>query len=203
MEQIIDSEITKRLIVLIHNSLFVDPELARSVYRMAERENLPVLYLVLVEDQDLGLAVSRNMATVRALTSANRLLVDVRLTDTGQWLNTLRETTGAGDLIVLQDGFAAGNGSLKSYPAGEFLASQLDSPNITVSSEYQLLQPQTKKWFQEIVSTLGFLLIIAFFTWAQIKLDIAFEGALAKIFVLGSFLVEIGAIWGWSIFPYK
>ena len=203
MELRIDQEISKRFIVLITENLVNRGELAHKIHWMATTENMQILYLVLIDNTDNMLAVSRDMATMKALTSANKLEVGATLTETGSWLETLRKIACPGDVIICQEEQMVVNGLFKTIPIRDFLSSHLNSPVRTISGYYPPMQIQTKKWLYEVFGFLGFLIILAGFTWLQIRLDQALDDLTGKIMVMVTFCIEMSAIWAWYKFTYR
>lgn len=199
----IDQKQSRRLIVLIPDCQADDYDLARAVHWMAEGDRLSVLYLVLGDDCENMLEASRNMATMKAVTSGNRLTVDVKLIEKGNWIDELRKIIRPADVILCQEEQTVINGLFKTIPIGDFLSSQFNVPVRTISGYYHPFQTQAKKWLHEFFALLGFLVIIAVFTWLQIRLDQAFGGPLAKIYVIVMFCIEMGAIWTWYKFAYR
>lgn len=203
MEFVVDEKQSKRLIVLITDCMVNDRELAHAIHWMAFDENLPVLYLVLVHDNENMVAAARDMATMKAVTAANRLLVEAKLIGTGHWLETLRETAEPGDVIVCQEEQTVGSGLFKTIPISPFLSSQLNSPVRTISGYYHPIQTKTKNWFHQFFAVLGFLVILSLFTWLQIRVNGVLDGTEAKIFLTLTFCIEMSAIWAWNKFTYR
>jgi hypothetical protein len=203
MELSTEQNHSKRLIVLIPGSLANNTNLAHKIYWMADRENLAVLYLTLVDNDENTLAVSRCMATMKAVTSANKLSVESKLTETGNWLKVLREVSHPGDTIVCPEEQTVLVGFFRTIPVSDFLSDQLDTPVLTISGFYNPYQTQVKKWFHEFFSFTGFLAIMAFFTWSQIRLGQTSLGSQNTLLVMVTFLIEIGAIWAWNWFTHK
>lgn len=199
----IEQNRSKRLIVLIADCQANNHDLAHAVHWMADRERRSVLYLVLGDDCENMLEVSRNMATMKAVTSGNRLPVDVKLVGKGYWIDELRKITSPADVILCQEEQTVVNGLFKTIPIGDFLSSHFSAPVRTISGYYHPFQTQAKKWLHEFFALLGFLVIMAVFTWLQIRLDQAFGGPAAKIYVIVMFGVEMGAIWAWYKFAYR
>lgn len=203
METNIDQKLSERFVVLITNRMANNYALAHAVHWMAIRENLPVLYLVLVDDNENMLAAARDMATLKAVTAANRLLVEVNLTDTRDWFETLRKITRPGDVIICQEEQMVVNGLFKTIPISDFLSGHLNSTVRPISGYFLPIQTKIMKRFPEIFALFGFLIILAFFTWLQIRVDLEFDGTLAKIFVMIAFCLEMGAVWAWNKFSYR
>lgn len=203
MDSLLEQKINKRLIVLLPDCLACNTDLARRIYQMADREALDVLYLVLVDHEENSLGIARCMATMKAITSANKLRVDVKLSKSGQWLETLRNTSDSGDVILCQEEQAFASGPFKTIPFSDFFSNQLNLPVRTISGFYHPFQDQATRWFFEVGSVVGFLVILALFTWLEINLDMVLDGTLAKISLIISFCTEGAAIWTWYKFAYR
>lgn len=191
------------LIVLISDDMANNSNLAHKIYWMAEHDNMAVLYLVLVEGKEESITISRSMATMKAVTSANRLFVEVQQTDKTLWLETLHQTICPGDIIICLEEHTIGNGMLKSIPVREFLASHLDTPVRSISGFYQLNFNRQRTWLCEASTLLGYLVIIALFTWLEIRLDQALDGPLARLLIMTTFCFEMGAFWAWYKFDSR
>ena len=71
----------KRLIVLLPVCMANDFELAHMIHWMAYQKNCDVFYMTVAESNDNSLALSRDMATLKAVTAGNGLQ---RAVDPGQ-----------------------------------------------------------------------------------------------------------------------
>lgn len=200
MELLIQQQTSKRLIIIITPSLSNNFDLAHAVHWLAEPEALSILYLVLVSEKDNLLEISRNMATMKAVTAANRVSVDVKLAKFGNWLQTLHQITNPMDTLICQEEQTVGVGPFKTLPLGDFLSSHIDLPVQTMVGYYRPFQTMTKKWLREFFVTMVFLGILAGFTWLQIGLDQVLDSPITIIYTLLTFGIEIGLIWAWYKF---
>lgn len=197
MDLLMNQKNSTRLIVLIPECMANNSDLAHAIYWMAEPDNLSVLYLVFVDKGENLLEVSRNMATMKALTSSNKLSVEVKIAKTGHWLDTLSKITEPNDVIICQEELTVANGFLNTMLLGNFLSRHMESPVRILSGYYHPFQSMTKKWLHELFNWIVLIAIIAVFTWLQISLDQAFRDPIAKIHIMISFCIEIGAVWAW------
>lgn len=203
MDQFTHLNTSNRLIVVMDNYLDNNDELAHEIYRMAERENRSVVYLVLVDDPDNLLSVSRNMATMKAVTSANKLKVEVQISKTDHWLENLSKIAGHKDVIVCQEEQTVKSGLFDTIPLKDFISSRFKSPVRTVSGFYHPFRARAKKWLHEITFLIGFLVITAVFTWLQIDLDRSLAGVIKNFYIVVTLFFEIGAIWVWFKLAYR
>jgi hypothetical protein len=194
--------ITKRLIVVIDDCQANDQDLAHAVYWLACQENQAVLYLVLVADRENQMAVFRDMTTMKAITAANRLQVDVSLVEKNEWLNGLRNIVCPGDLIICQQEHTFASSLSQPTSISEYLSSNLMVPVHTISGFYHPRQECVKKQVPEFVSLLGYLVILATFTWLQVKLDLLLNGWVQTVLILTAFCIEMGAVWIWNKYTY-
>ena len=202
METTLAQTKTIRLIVVMDDCQANDQDLAHAIYWLARQENLTVLYLVLVEDHDNGMAVTRDMATMKALTAANKLQVEVSLIEKGDWSKILRKILCPGDVVICQEELTIVNGLSKPIPVSEYLSTHLKVPVHRISGFYHPSLECPKKRLPEFIKSLGFLVILAVFTWLQIKLDLLLDGWVQYMFIITTFCIEMGVIWNWYKFTY-
>ena len=183
MEKLIDQQVSKRIIVLISACLINNQNLSHEIYKMTDHENLSVLYLVFTDDSDDLLEISRNMATMKAVTSSNNLSVDVMTIKIDRWLDVLRDITNPNDIIVCQEEQTVINGHFKTVPISDYLLKNFDVPVIIMKGFYHLDKAPVKKWLHEVAGDIGFLVILAIFTWLQINFEQALTDKLAQILV--------------------
>jgi len=203
MDKLNNKGISRRLIVVFPDYMLGKNDLAQEVYWMAEREELSVLYLVLVDETNNMLSVSRNMATMKAVTSGNKLLVEGKIVEFSNWFDILKQTANPTDIILCQEEQTIIDDSFKTIPIKDYLSNHLTSPVRTISGYYLSKKTRQEKWFPETFAWFGFLIILAVFTWMQISLDQALEGSLSTITLAFTVLVEGGVIWYWYKFSYQ
>lgn len=198
MDLFIEPKTRNRLIVLIPDSLADNTELARKIHHIADQECLSVLYLVLVNDADKMLDVSRSIATMKAVTSASSLIVESKLIEPGNLLQTLQMRTYPGDMIARLDEPTVASGYFQMVPASEFLASDGKAPVSLYSNGSQQSQDQSQSWFYPLLSLLGFFVIIVAFTWLEMSLNLSSQGGLQKLLLIILFVIELGALFAWN-----
>lgn len=198
-----DRNLSKHLIVIITEDLANNKGLAQEVHWLGFNENCPIYYLVLVDRVDNMLTISRNMATMKAVTSANRLQVDFKLILTEDWLETLGKVTYPGDIIICQEEQSVIIGRLNTIPLCEFLTNKFNNSVRTMSGYYHPLKTTAKKWGREIFGYLGLLIIMAGFTWLQISLDQALDNPISTVYSVITFCIELGMILIWYKFAFR
>jgi len=202
MEKLIDQQISRRVIVPISTRLINNQDLSYAIYKLTDQKYLSVLYLVIADDCDDLLEISRNMATMKAVTSANKLSVDVMTIKIDHWIDVLRDTANPNDIIVCQEEQTVIDGRFKTIPMSDYLIKNFDVPVIIMKGFYHFEKAPMKKWLHEVAGDLGFLVILAIFTWLQINFDQALSEKLAQILVFVSFIFEVGSIWAWYKFMF-
>ena len=203
MTEIFEKTNLERLIVLISDDLSSNTDLAQEIFKLADCKFLSVLYLVILNNGNNTLEVIRNMATLKAITSSNRLFVEIKLTELNNWYKKLYSIIGPNDVLVCQKEQTVSNGRFKTRPVSEFISSNFNIPIYTMSGYYQSSTSTLKNWFHEFIGLVVFLLIIALFTWLQISLNQTLDGSMETIHITISFLAEITCIWAWDNFYFQ
>lgn len=187
-----------RLIVLLPTGLEGNLALARSVHQLARQNQADVFYLMLVDDDEQTLQISRALATMKAITADGNLSVGSRLVSTPDWLAALRSIYRPGDTLVCQAEQTVRNGFLRVRPLDEFLVDLLPAPVLTLHGFYHPQRQQIRDWTNGLLHWAGFLLIIAAFTLLEIKFEPTVHGTVHAI-VLGVFITaEFGAVLLWN-----
>jgi len=188
-----------RLIVLVPESQAGNLELAHKIFWMAIRDHCDVLYLALVDNDENSLSVSRAMATMKAMTTGDSLVVQTKLVQTAFWLKTLRALYQPGDRIVCHQEQSVKNSFLKTVPISTFLRDTLPIPITTISGFYNPQRIQVNQWMRSFIAWLGFLLILLGFTALEIRLDSLIPGVFGKVLLCIVLTIEIGVIWAWNL----
>ncbi len=188
----------KRMIVLLPECLVNDMDLARKVYLMASRSHCDVLYFTLLIDNSRTLSVSRSMATLKALTSGDGVLVQSKLVDRSRWLKALQEICKPGDQIVCHEEQCVSSGFLRTIPMQDFLRNEFTAPIATLSGFYHPQTAQLELWFSSLTTWVGFLFILGGFTFLEVQVDGRLNGVTGKVLIFILILVELGAIWIWN-----
>lgn len=198
-----ENPISKQLIVVINEDLANNSKLAQAIHWMGTNDNCSILYLVPVERLENMLTVSRNMATMKAVTSANRLQVSAKTVLSEDWLKTLKKVVGPDDIIVCQEEQTVLNGRFKPEPLGDYLSEKFNNPVQTMSGYYHPVQTIAKKWMHELIGLIGLLVILGVFTWLQINVEEALIDPYGSIFIIITFIIEMGSIIIWHKFAFR
>jgi hypothetical protein len=202
MALVAENTISKQLIVVINEDLANNSKLAQAIHWMGTNDNCSILYLVPVERLENMVMVSRNMATMKAVTSANRLQVSSKTVLSEDWLKTLGKVIGPNDIIVCQEEQTVLNGRFKPVSLGSFLTKKFTNPVQIMSGYYHPIQTTVKKWMHELIGLIGLLVILGVFTWLQINVDEALIDPYGSIFIMITFIIEMGAIIIWHKFTF-
>jgi hypothetical protein len=203
MEKVAETPIYKQLIVVINEDLANNSKLAQAIHWMGANDNCSILYLVPVERLDNMLTVSRNMTTMKAITAGNRLQVSVKTVLSEDWLKTLKKVVKPNDIIVCQEEQTVVNGRFKPEALGDFLSEKFNNPVQTMSGYYHPVQTMAKKWLHELIGLLGVLVILGVFTWLQITVDKALADPYASIYIMITFMIEIGLVIIWHRLTFR
>ncbi len=203
MEKVAENPILKQLIVVINEDLANNSKLAQAIHWMGANDHFSILYLVPVERLENMLTVSRNMATMKAVTSANRLQVSAKTVLSGEWLKTLEKEIGPNDVIVCQAEQTVLNGRLKPEVLSDFLSEKFTNPVQTMSGYYHPVQTMAKKWLHELIGLLGVLVILGVFTWLQINGDKALADPYASIYIMITFMIEMALVIIWHKLTFR
>jgi hypothetical protein len=194
---------SKQLIVVIHEDLANNSNLAQAIHWMGANENCSILYLVLVERLENMLTISRNMATMKAVTSANGLHVSAKTVLSTDWLKTLEKVIRPNDIIVCQEEQTVLNGRFKPKSLGDYLSVKFNNPIHTMSGYYHPVQTMAKKWIHELIGLMGILVILGVFTWLQINGENALDDPYASIYIMITFIIEMGLVIVWHKFIFR
>lgn len=95
-----ESNQKSRVLVLLPEQSTGNLDLARSIYRLASRENADVIYLVALLSLESVLPVTRSMVTMKALTAGNEISVSYKLVVKANWIQTLKKYYRPQDTII-------------------------------------------------------------------------------------------------------
>ena len=191
----------KRLIVLVPEGLAGNSDLAQKIYWMALRDQCDVLYLAFVDAEEKMLSVSRSMATMKALTSGDLVVVHSKLTYTHDWLKTLRDFYQPEDRIVCHEEQTVKNGFLKTTPIKDLLSEIFNAPIYPISGLYHPWQVLSRKWLYGLLFWIGFLVILAVFGLLEIQIDRTLQGLTRIVLLFIVLAFELGTFLVWNRMP--
>jgi hypothetical protein len=197
MESTVDLNFKSRLIVLIPDGMTGNRDLAYKLHGMAQRENRDVFYLALADYEENRLAVSRSLATMKAVTSSDDLEVLTETIESPHWIEALREIYCPGDMIVCHEEQSVRYGLINAGPLDEFVRKQLGMPVRTISGFYHPQEIQLKRWGREILYWLGFIVILVLFSVLEIELDRVIRGGMQTVVLCVALCVELVVIMTW------
>jgi hypothetical protein len=193
MDVAIGEQSKNRLIVLIPGCLARDAALAHKVGWIALREKREVHYLTLLDDAEQPAPVTPEMLSSQGFPAAHTLK-----TSTSGWLRALQAVYRPGDRIACPEELAVRTGLLRVQPVAEFLRDRMHFQVLPLPGFYHPEQLQLARWARRLVAWLGFLLILAGFTWLEIQINPQAQGLAGKLLLCLVLIVEVGAIWGWN-----
>ena len=188
----------KRLIVLLPVCMANDFELAHMIHWMAYQKKCDVFYMTVAESNDNSLALSRDMATLKAVTAGNGLQAQWIQASPTNWLARLQDIYRPEDEMVCSEEQTIDHDSFGKVKLYHFVKEATAADIHPVSGFYPTQEVKRKKRLPEYLSWMGFLAIIALVTWLQIQVDAAIHGTASTVIVLILLCIEFGAIWAWN-----
>lgn len=187
-----------RLIVLLPESLAGNLEFAHLIHRLAVQDKKDVLYLTLMDNTDNLLGISRQLATLKAVTESNLIRAGSVQVPVSYWFGKLRDIIRPGDAVVCHEEQVVKQGFLKTEPISEFLNSVMDQPIITVEKIYHPHRIQIRRWLLAVLFWVGVVVILTSFSLLEVQADTAIPGSINKLVLAAMLLIEFGAVWVWS-----
>lgn len=192
------TEINRRLLVLLPESLAGDAELAQKIHWMASREGKDVLYLVILDDQDHLLPVTREMTTMKAVTESNLIHAGSIQVTSERWFSRLNEIRRPDDTILCHAEQMVNLGFLKTMALADYLKNRLGVSAIILKGYYRPRRVVINGLMNTILFWLGALAILAGFTWLELQADSAFPGFAHNLVLAAILITEVGSVWLWS-----
>jgi hypothetical protein len=188
----------RRMIVFVPEGITDLGSLAHKIRWMALSDHFDILYLALVDNAEKTLSVSRQMATLKAITSESWLKVTVKTTPVGEWEKNIKEIYQPGDVIVCHAEQFVKTGFLKTTPIQDYLGNLLNAPTRLISGFYHPLKAQTKNWIRSFLFWAGCLVVLAVFTLLEIQMDQSTHGSARVIILTILAFFEVGFFWALS-----
>jgi hypothetical protein len=185
----------RRLVVLIPNGEFSDPELARKIDALGRSGRISILYLGLASSPTNDSLLRQHMAALSAYTRSPNREIDYQLIYRPNWPEALRGILKDGDQIIcLENHFVADRFSRHTRLAG-LLTTSLKAPVFVIQgiSLHRDLQA-AHATLRELLIWAGNLLTLGSFLIIQIWCTQAYPGTAGTILGIISVVVELGVI---------
>lgn len=187
-----------RLIVLLPESVAGNLEFAARIHWIAMREQKSVLYFTLLDDPDNSLRVSRQLTTMKALTSSESLRAGSIQVADDRWLDKLREILGPSDKLVCHEEQLVQAGLFKTTPMSDFLTQHFLNPLIIERGYYNPEIVLAANWLNKLVFWAGIIAILGGFTYLEIQTGALIPGFISKLVLIIFISLEFGAVWVWN-----
>ena len=182
---------TRRLIVLVSQSDWDDPELPGRVWNLATSRGSAVLLLGLSPEAAQEPQARRQLITMAAAIQDSRTAAGIQVEIGHDWVGRVRSVWQPGDLVVCT---AAG---LRQRSLSQLLSSSLQVP-VHVLTDLRAAPDSRPGLLRQVISWGGALGIIGGFLWLQIALGQP-PGAAGQTLLLAlTVLAEVGLLWIWN-----
>jgi hypothetical protein len=178
-------------------------ELARKIHWMATRDRQEVLYIALVDREEKVLSVTRSMATIKAITANNWLVVHSMIVPANIWLKSLLDVYTPGDTIVCHAGQVVKAGQFRTKPLDEYLRSVHSASVICLEGFYHPQKVTINRWLAGLIFWVGLLVILFVFGFLEFQVDLAVAGFLRTLLLLVIVFIEFGLVWAWNNFSNR
>jgi len=193
------SELEKpRLVVLLPQALADNLDLGRKIHGLAHAGGSDVVYLALLENPEDLWTLTRSLVTLKAITSADILAAGYKIIPSAAWMEALADTFRPGDSLVYTAEQRVSAGFLQTQPLGRFLEINYAAPLVELKGYYNPRALNIKRAVLVLITWLGFLAIIAGFSFLEIQVDQGIRGAARTLFLLITAGVEIWAVYAWN-----
>ena len=182
---------TRRLIVLVSQSDWDDPELPGRVWNLATSRGSAVLLLGLSPEAAQEPQARRQLITMAAAIQDSRTAAGIQVEIGHDWVGRVRSVWQPGDLVVCT---AAG---LRQRSLSQLLSSSLQVP-VHVLTDLRAAPDSRLGLLRQVVSWGGALSIIGGFLWLQIALGQPPRDAGQTLLLALTVLAEVGLLWIWN-----
>jgi len=182
---------TRRLIVLVSQSDWDDPELPGRIWNLATSRGSAVLLLGLSPEAAQEPRARRQLITMAAAIQDTRIMAGIQLEVGHDWVGRVRSVWQPGDLVVCT---AAG---LRQRSLSQLLSSSLQFP-VHVLTDLRAAPDSRPGLLRHVVSWGGALSIIGGFLWLQIALSQPPRDAGQTLLLALTVLAEVGLLWIWN-----
>ena len=182
---------TRRLIVLVSQSDWDDPELPGRIWNLATSRGSAVLLLGLSPEAAQEPQARRQLITMAAAIQDSRIAAGIQVEVGNDWVGRVRSVWQPGDLVVCT---AAG---LRQRSLSQLLSSSLQVP-VHVLTDLRAAPDSRPGLLRQVVSWGGALSIIGGFLWLQIALGQPPRDAGQTLLLALTVLAEVGLLWIWN-----
>jgi hypothetical protein len=187
-----DAECTHRLIVLVPANIDFSAA-PQQIGGLAHTTGMQVQLFGLCTDTAEESRLRRGLITIASLLQNDKIPAEVRVEGRANWMDTLKTSYEAGDMIVC---FAEQQTGFLRKPLSQILESNLKA------TVYILSNPMPQKFnasrLSQISTWLGILVVIAGFALLQAKIVQLSEGWLQSTLLILSIIPEFWLIWVWD-----
>jgi hypothetical protein len=187
-----------RLIVLVPDGVADNLELARKIHWMAMRDRQEVLYIAFADKEDKVLSITRGLATIKAITSNNWLVVHSMIVPANHWLQSLLDLYSPGDTIVCHAGQVVRAGYFRKIPLEQYLRSAHGATVICLEGFYNLQKVPVNHWLAGLLFWVGLLMILFVFGLLEFQIDLVVAGSVRTLMFLVIVLLEFWLVWAWN-----
>lgn len=182
-----------RLVVLVPVDADSTPATHR-VWELANAIGARIQFLGLCKDPAYEPSLRRQLVTMSALVADQRISAEAKVEIGTNWVTAVKTNLQEGDLIVC---FAEQRAGLFHRPLSQILESNLNT-TVYVLSGFQPPERPRSNWSVSLMMWAGFIGIIAFFFWAQVKLTQLPDDWAHTLLLYLSLFAEVGLIGVWN-----
>ncbi|HEX9674381.1 MAG TPA: hypothetical protein VGA07_00235 [Anaerolineales bacterium] len=184
---------TRRLIVLVSEADWDDPELPGRIWTLASSRGSAVSLLGLIPEAAREPQARRQLISMAAAIQDSRIPAGIQVEVGNDWVGQVRSVWQPGDLVVCT---AAG---LRQRSLSQLLSSSLQVP-VHVLTDLRAAPDSRPGALRQLVSWGGALGIIGGFLWLQIALGQPPRDAGQTLLLALTVLAEVGLLWIWNSF---
>jgi len=184
---------TRRLIVLVSEADWDDPELPGRVWNLASSRGSAVLLLGLSPEAAQEPQARRQLITMAAAIQDTRITAGIQVEAGNDLVGRVRSVWQPGDLVVCT------SAGLRQRGLSQLLTSSLQVP-MHVLTDLRAAPRGRTGALRQIVSWGGALGLIGGFLWLQIALSQPPRDAGQTLLLALTVLAEVGLLWIWNSF---
>ena len=184
---------TRRLIVLVSEADWDDPELPGRIWTLASSRGSAVSLLGLIPEAAREPQARRQLISMAAAIQDSRIPAGILVEVGNDWVGQVRSVWQPGDLVVCT---AAG---LRQRSLSQLLSSSLQVP-VHVLTDLRAAPDSGPGLLRQIVSWGGALGILGGFLWLQIALGQPPRDAGQSLLLALTVLAEVSLLWIWNSF---